>query len=106
MGVRPGGSTVLAELTAAGGPGPFVPLARVLALATEEQFLAAYAGTSLIRAKRHGLVRNAALAAAANPHRRLVPLLVRLANDPVLREEAVWALGRQKRGIKKRAHKV
>ena len=51
----------------------------------------------LKRAKRHGLLRNAAVAAGNKAERRLVPALARIMRGeerPVARSHAAWALGR------------
>lgn len=53
-------------------------------------------GTALKRAKRSGLVRNAALILGARGVREAIPSLIRLRDDPdpVVRWAADWALGR------------
>lgn len=80
------------------GPGPWVRLEELLRLDSDEAFRARFRGTSLLRAKRAGLVRNACVAAANGGHADpLTPLLSdRLARDrdPLVRGHAAWALGR------------
>jgi epoxyqueuosine reductase len=59
-------------------------------------FTKAIRGTALARAKRSGLLRNAALLLGARRTRAAVPVLIeRLRDsDPVVRAAAAWALGR------------
>lgn len=79
------------------GTGAWVSLAEILRLRTPEAFKARFAGTSLLRAKRAGLVRNACLVAV---HRNATDLLreelmdaLRNDADPVVRAHVAWALG-------------
>jgi len=85
------------ELSPHRGPGAWVSLAEILRLRTPEAFKARFAGTSLLRAKRAGLVRNACLVAV---HRKATDLLREELIDafqhdpePVVRGHAAWALG-------------
>ena len=80
------------------GPGAWVSLAEILRLRTPDSFKVRFAGTSLLRAKRAGLVRNACLVAV---HRNATDLLreeltdaLRSDLEPVVRGHAAWALGR------------
>jgi epoxyqueuosine reductase len=70
-------------------------LASLLAL-DEAEFRARFHSTALMRAKRSGLLRNAALALGNRGDRAAVPALERAAGDadPVVREAAAWALRR------------
>jgi epoxyqueuosine reductase len=60
------------------------------------QFREQIRGTALQRAKRVGLVRNAALVLGTRREARAEPALIRLLDDsePVIRAAAAWALGR------------
>lgn len=59
-------------------------------------FLAAFAGSAVMRTKRQGLARNAAIALGnATPPDALPALVAALADpDPVVREHVVWAVAR------------
>jgi epoxyqueuosine reductase len=63
---------------------------------TDETFLERFAGTPVMRTKRRGLVRNAAIALGnARPSEALPDLIARLGDgEPVVREHAAWAVGR------------
>lgn len=74
--------------------GAQVDLGEILAIRTDEEFTARFAGSPVMRAKRRGLVRNACIAAANLNAVALIPALRELAED---REEIVaiharWAL--------------
>ena len=77
-------------------PGSLAPdLMELLAL-TEETFLERFAGTPVMRAKREGLARNAAVALGNIGGPECVPALNAALDDPspVVREHAAWALSR------------
>lgn len=64
---------------------------------TEEQFRAVYAGTAVLRTKRRGLARNAAVALGNHGDPNMVPVLRDALFDhdePLVRGHAAWALGR------------
>lgn len=86
------------EFSSRRGPGPWLRLEDLLALESDESFRVRFRGTSILRAKRAGLVRNACVATANGGHaERLADLLderLRRDADPVVREHAAWALGR------------
>ena len=85
------------ELESQAGHGTRIPLALVLALRTQEDFLRTFAGTSLTRAGREGLLRNAAVVAGNLKDPDLVPELANaLLNDrsAIVRQHSAWALGR------------
>ena len=69
-------------------------LVDLLAL-TEEQFNDQFRGTSMMRAKRVGLQKNACIALGNGKHKAAVPALIStLTNpEPLLRGHAAWALG-------------
>ncbi|GBD36030.1 Epoxyqueuosine reductase [bacterium HR36] len=62
---------------------------------TEAQFRAKFAGTALMRARRDGLLRNAAIVLGNRKDASAVPALCLALNDPaaVVRGAAAWALG-------------
>lgn len=70
-------------------------LPELLAL-NQEEFAARFRHSPLKRAKRRGLLRNAAVALGNAGDRRAVPALVRALGDaePLVRAHAAWALGR------------
>lgn len=85
------------EFAAARGVGAWVDLAEVLALRDNAMFKDRFGKTPLSRAKRAGLVRNAAIVAANRRAGSLAPLLeqcLSLDAEPVVRGHAAWALGR------------
>ena len=72
-----------------------LPLEELLQIKTEEAFLDRFAGTPLMRAKRTGIVRNAAVVAGNSRNTQLIPALQKtLAKDPspLVQEHAAWAL--------------
>jgi epoxyqueuosine reductase len=72
-----------------------LPLADVLRL-TDETFLARFAGSPIMRAKRRGLVRNACVVAGNIGDTSLLEPLREVAedDDEMLREHASWAIAR------------
>ena len=79
------------------GAGARYPLKELLECRSEDQFLGHFAGTPLMRAKRPGLLRNAAIVAGNSRDPSLVgPLGEALSTDssPLVRQHAAWALGR------------
>ncbi len=74
--------------------GSDVNLAEVLSIQTDEEFTARFAGSPLMRVKRRGLIRNAAIAAANTGAVELIPRLRELANDTdeIISIHAQWAL--------------
>lgn len=82
------------ELSAEAGVGPVVSLERVLRMRTDEEYAAFFQGTAVMRAKRTGLARNAAIVAANTHAEHLFPLLWEVAErDPsaLVRRHALWA---------------
>ena len=89
------------------GPGPWVRLSDVLMTRTNEDFRRRFFGTSLLRAKRAGLIRNACLVASNRGavdelRSELLDVLVR-DPAPTARGASAWALGRTKTSWAKRA---
>ncbi len=106
------GETRWREFRAERGPGAWLALGDVLRLRTAEAWKKRFQGTSILRAKRAGLVRNACVSAANLGFvEELAPELedcLRRDSEPVVRSHAAWALGRagnaRSRGILDRAH--
>ncbi len=71
-------------------------LARELLGMTQDQFSAAFKGSPMKRAKRRGLARNAAVVLGNDGRADDIPVLeAALEHDePLVREHAMWALGR------------
>jgi epoxyqueuosine reductase len=64
---------------------------------TEEEFRARYRGTAVLRTKRRGLARNAAIALGNAADERAIPILeVALVqhDEPLVRGHSAWGLGR------------
>jgi epoxyqueuosine reductase len=83
------------EFAPEAGAGPRLDLLATLGLATDAAFRERFKGTPLLRPKRRGLLRNAAVVAANVGCTAAVPLLVaRLEQDPepLIRAHALWAL--------------
>lgn len=62
---------------------------------TEDEFYDLYRGTAVIRAKRRGLARNAAIALGNSGDERAIPILTSVLNEhdePLVRGHAAWAL--------------
>jgi epoxyqueuosine reductase len=72
-----------------------VSLADLLGLGVRE-FRERFAGSPILRAKRRGLLRSAAVALGNRPDPAALPALVGAIADhePVIRGAAAWALGR------------
>jgi epoxyqueuosine reductase len=72
-----------------------LPLAEILSL-DEEGFRRRFKGSPILRAKRRGLLRSAAIALGHAPDPAAADALAKALRDhePVVREAAAWALGR------------
>ena len=72
-----------------------MPLADLLAM-TEDDYRARFRRTPLWRAKRRGLLRNAALVAGNQRATELIDALIRGLRDPepLVQDACAWALGR------------
>jgi epoxyqueuosine reductase len=64
---------------------------------SDEEFRATYRGTAVLRTKRRGLARNAAVALGNVVDDRAIPLLISALtqhDESLVRGHAAWALGR------------
>ena len=87
--------TAWRELGPEAGVGSRLDLGELLSMSADEHFRLRFRGTALMRAKRRGLLRNAAVAAANIGAENAVPALVRRIkedNEPLIRSHALWAL--------------
>ena len=94
------------ELRPEAGVGPALDLVATLALDTDEAFRARFRGTPLLRPKRRGLLRNAAVVARNVGATAAVPALddrVRFDPEPLVREHALWALAGLDAAVARRA---
>jgi epoxyqueuosine reductase len=85
----------LSELSAAAGSGPFLKLSELLQLRSDQEFLARFAGTPLMRPGREGILRNAACVAVNSRVFDLLPVLIATAQEdssPLLRAHALFAV--------------
>jgi epoxyqueuosine reductase len=85
------------ELRAEAGPGPRLDLVETLSIGDDVEFRARFSGTALLRPRRRGLLRNAAVAAANVGCEAAVPALserVERDPEPLVRSHALWALAR------------
>jgi epoxyqueuosine reductase len=83
------------EFAATAGAGPRLDLVELLSIATDAVFRARFKGTPLLRPKRRGLLRNAAVVAANVGCAAAAPLLIERIkedNEPLIRAHALWAL--------------
>ena len=73
----------------------FLDLIELLEM-SDDDFLARFAGTSIMRAKRVGMQRNACVALGNRRESSAVPALSRVLvyGEPLVRRHAAWALGR------------
>lgn len=74
--------------------GAHVDLGEIMAIRTDEEFTARFAGSPVMRAKRRGLIRNACIAAANLKEVALIPVLEKLVedSDEIIAIHAQWAL--------------
>ena len=77
-------------------PGWVAPRLDELMYLDDRAFLERYAGTPVMRTKRRGLLRNAAIVLGNRGDKRAVPVLIDALNDsePMIRGAAAWALGK------------
>lgn len=94
--------TAWRELGPESGTGPRLDLADVLSIGSNAEFNSRFRGTALLRPKRRGLLRNAAVVAANIGCTAAVPALQRLIEhdpEPLIREHALWAMANLDRGL-------
>ena len=92
------------ELMPEAGPGPRLDLVEILGIQTENDFRSRFAGTALLRPKRRGLLRNAAVVAANIFCTAAVPELVERAErdpEPLIRSHALYGLSKLDRASAK-----
>ena len=85
------------EFRAEAGVGPRVDLVEVLSISTDAEYRERFGGTALLRPKRRGLLRNAAVVAANVEATATVPVLIeRIETDkePLIRGHCMWALSK------------
>ena len=73
-----------------------LPLSEILAIEDDAEFLAKFAGSPIMRAKRRGIIRNACVVAGNSGDAKLLPILGKIAagSDEMLAEHAGWAISR------------
>jgi epoxyqueuosine reductase len=84
------------EFSASAGAGPYLEIAELLDIRTDERFEERFAGTPLTRPGRAGLLRNCCVVAGNLKLKEAVPALVRCLREdasPLVRGHAAWALG-------------
>ncbi len=85
------------EFKPASGVGHWLSLKEILSIKSDEEFHYKFCHTSLTRAKRKGLIRNAAVVSGNLLSDEALPELLSLAEnepDPVIREHVLWALSK------------
>ncbi|MFO0417449.1 MAG: tRNA epoxyqueuosine(34) reductase QueG [Pseudomonadota bacterium] len=87
----------LEEFNPQRGVGQGINLAEVLEIRSDNDFVKRFGGTPIMRTKRAGLLRNAAIVAANKNATVLIPALSRAAiedSSALVRQHAVWALSK------------
>ena len=77
------------------GAGGILNLKELLQIRTDSEFLKRFAGTALMRSKRKGLLRNAAVVAANTDSVALMPILAEVFqsdSSDIIRQHALWSL--------------
>lgn len=85
------------EFSCASGAGQSLALSEVLSLRTHEAFVARFGGTAIMRAKREGLLRNAAIVAGNTLCASLYDVLTGVVGEDesqLIRQHALWATSR------------
>ena len=89
--------TTWEEFKPVSGTGHYLNLKDVLSIRTDTEFRSRFSHTALSRAKRRGLIRNAAVVAGNNLSEEVLPELIWLAEnetDPLIKEHVLWALSK------------
>ena len=91
-----GRRVALSEFSPEEGAGKELLLSEILSIRSDEEFVQRFGGTPLMRTKREGLLRNAAVVAGNTRSVATVVALKEACNDKseVVREHAEWALGK------------
>jgi epoxyqueuosine reductase len=92
--LKMGKTAALPELSSEAGVGSMLSLERVLSMRTDEEFRKVFQGTAIVRTKREGLLRNAAVVSANTHSVNLFELLLERAEKDtsiVVRRHALWA---------------
>ncbi len=95
VSIKRGRKASIPELSAQAGVGEALSLSAVLAMRSDEAFQSVFAGTAIMRAKRAGLLRNAAIVGANKHAVHLLGALQEAATQdlsPSVRQHALWAL--------------
>jgi len=82
------------ELMPKAGPGPRIYLPALLSIASDAEYRSRFRGTALMRPKRRGMLRNAAVVAANVGCEAAIPALTNLIEadpEPLIRSHALWA---------------
>ncbi len=80
-------------------------LTSILSIKSDKKFLEKFGGTSIMRAKRLGLLRNASVVAGNSVDSSLIPYLeniIQRERDEVVREHAKWAIGKIRKRLDKK----
>lgn len=94
VSLKRGERAAVKEFDSESGVGPALDLGSVLEIRTQAAFVTRFAGTALMRTKREGLLRNAAVVAANTAALDLLASLKRACKEdpsPVVRQHALWA---------------
>ena len=89
--------TTWKEFKPSSGIGHWIRLKDILSIRSEKEFHEKFCHTTLMRPKRSGLIRNAAIVSANRHSEEALPELIWLAEnevDPIIREHVLWALAR------------
>lgn len=94
VSLKKGRGAEVPELGAGAGVGPWLPLRELLSIRDTASFERRFSGTALMRAKREGLLRNAAIVAANSRAEGLQAELLAASledSSAVVRQHALWA---------------
>lgn len=83
------------EFSPEAGSGQMLPLAELLSIRQNDDFVARFGGTPLMRTKREGLVRNACVVAANTASVHLAPILrdaFLSDSSSIVRQHALWSV--------------
>lgn len=89
--------TTWEEFKPGSGVGHWISLKEILSIRTEQEFHKRFCHTSLVRPKRRGLLRNAAIVAGNRLSEAALPEIIWLSKneqDQIIKEHAMWALSK------------